>query len=58
MYVCLEQNLALIEVAYMIVKILGGFQSIENRDPVLKIVGIFEHITESINGAKVSMATV
>ena len=58
MYVCLEQNLALIEVAYMIVKILGGFQSIENRDPVLKIVGIFERITESINGAKVSMATV
>ena len=53
--VCPGQNLALIEVAYTIVKILQIFKSIENRDPVFEFVEVYKITTDSGNGAKVSM---
>ena len=53
--VCPGQNLALIEVAYTIVKVLQTFKTIENRDPVLEFVEVYKITTDSGNGAKVSM---
>ncbi|KAL8766385.1 MAG: hypothetical protein Q9209_006819 [Squamulea sp. 1 TL-2023] len=48
------QNLALIEVAYTIVKIVQAFKAIENRDPVLEFVEVYKFTTDSKNGAKVA----
>lgn len=53
--VCPGQNLALTEISYALVKIVGAFDAIENRDPVMEFVEVYKITTDSGNGAKVAL---
>ena len=56
--VCPGQQIALTETAYVLVRLLQKFESIENRDPVLDFVEQSRLTIESRNGVKVALISV
>ncbi|KAL9638269.1 MAG: hypothetical protein Q9164_001651 [Protoblastenia rupestris] len=53
--VCPGQQLALMEVAFVIAKMLLAYKEIENRDPVAEFVEVYKITTSSKNGVKVGL---
>ena len=53
--ICPAQQMVLLEVSWLTVKIMQQFKSLENRDPVLEWVGETNASIQSKNGAKVGL---
>ena len=52
---CPAQQQVLIQAAYVLVRLVQTFESIENRDPVEEYVEVTKILTESRNGVKVAL---
>lgn len=53
--ICPAQQQVLVQAAYVLVRLVQEFKTLENRDPVLEYVEVTRLVTESRNGLKVAL---
>ena len=53
--ICPAQQQVLTQAAYVLVRLVQEFETLENRDPVLEYVEVTRLVTESQNGVKVAL---